>query len=217
MVWEIKWYPTYFFPIDHVALDQFVATDQVDHSPRKGAAQLYDLTVNGEVREGAARVCHDTEVEELKGHVALRWDAMDAWFMEDEEMLVHAKDPYTRVDVVQSSRNIRVEIDGVTVADSNMPKVLLETRLPRRFYLPQADVRMDLLKQSDLRTDCPYKGVASYWNVEINGTTHENVAWGYPFPTAESAEIAGYVVFWDEKSDVYVDGVLQDKPRTVFS
>ncbi len=217
MVWEIKWYPTYFFPIEDVALDQFVATDQVDHSPRKGDAQLYDLTVNGEVREGAARVYHDTEVEELKGYVALKWDAMDAWFMEDEEMFVHAKDPYTRIDVVQSSRNIRVEIDGVTVADSNMPKVLLETRLPRRFYLPQTDVRMDLLKQSDLHTDCPYKGVASYWNVEINGTTHENVVWGYPFPTPESAEIAGYVAFWDEKLDVYVDGVLQDKPRTVFS
>ena len=217
MVWEIKWYPTYFFPIEDVALDQFVATDQVDHSPRKGDAQLYDLTVNGEVREGAARVYHDTEVEELKGYVALKWDAMDAWFMEDEEMFVHAKDPYTRIDVVQSSRNIRVEIDGVTVADSNMPKVLLETRLPRRFYLPQTDVRMDLLKQSALHTDCPYKGVASYWNVEINGTTHENVVWGYPFPTPESAEIAGYVAFWDEKLDVYVDGILQDKPRTVFS
>ncbi|VAW05152.1 hypothetical protein MNBD_ACTINO02-2153 [hydrothermal vent metagenome] len=217
LVWETKYYPTFFFPVDDVALDLMVGTDEVDHSPRKGDAQLYDLTIGDGVRTAAARVYHESPVEDLVGYVALRWGAMDTWYEEDEEMFVHARDPYTRIDILQSSRNIRVEIDGVTVADSNMPRVLLETRLPRRFYLPQTDVRMDLLTPSDLHTECPYKGIASYWNVTIDGTVHENVVWGYPFPTLESATIAGYVAFWDEKLDVYVDGVLQGKPKTVFS
>lgn len=217
MVWEKKFYPTFFFPVDDVRLDLMTATDEVDHSLRKGDAQLYDLTVGEELRKAAARVYHESLVEALVGYVALRWNAMDVWYEEDEEMFVHARDPFTRVDILQSSRNIRVEIGGVTVADSNMPKVLLETGLPRRFYLPQTDVRMDLLTPTDLHTACPYKGVANYWNVTIDGKVHENVVWSYPFPTLESAKIAGYLAFWDEKLDIYVDGVLQDKPKTVFS
>ncbi len=217
LVWEIKWYPTFFFPIEDVDFEQLTATDRVDHSPRKGDAQLFDLSIDGEVRTDAARVYYETDVEELKGHVAFKWDAIDAWYEEDEELLTHPKDPFTRVDILQSSRNVRVEIDGVTVAESNMPKMLIETKMPRRYYLPQTDVRMDLLTQTDLHTDCPYKGRASYWSVTVNGTTHENVVWGYPYPTPESAKIAGYVAFWDEKLDVYVDGILQDKPKSIFS
>ena len=131
--------------------------------------------------------------------------------------LVHARDPYTRVDVLPSSRHNEVESDGITVADSSNALVLFETGLPVRYYLPKTDVCMDLLTPTETRSHCPYKGTAEYWTVTVNSTDHEDFAWSCRTPLAESARIGGIVGFYNKKVDHIIDGDLVERPTTIFS
>jgi uncharacterized protein (DUF427 family) len=142
---------------------------------------------------------------------------MNAGFETDAQVFTHPRDPSMRVEILPSSRHVRIEIDGVTIAESTTPTLLLETGLPVRLYLPKAHVRMDLLTPTDRVTHCPYKGKAQYWSVRAGDTVHENLAWSYLTPIPESQRIAGLVSFYNEKVDIYVDGVLQERPRTKFS
>ncbi|OBZ72580.1 hypothetical protein A0H81_07780 [Grifola frondosa] len=150
---------------------------------------------------------------DLEGLVQLDFGSMDAWFEEDEEIFVHPKDPYKRVDVLHSSRHIRVEVQGVEVANTTKPRLLFETSLPVRTYIPKTDCRVDLLESSELTTQCPYKGIANYYSVKLpSGTLVQDIVWWYRTPQLECAEIKGCVAFYDEKVDVWVDGVLQARP-----
>ena len=134
---------------------------------------------------------------------------MDAWFEEDEQVFTHPRDPYTRVDILASSRHVRIEVDGVTIAESSKPTLLFETGLPVRYYLPQTHVRMDLLTPTETVTHCPYKGEAGYWSLRVGDDIRADVAWSYRTPLLESQKIAGLVSFYTEKVDLYVDGVRQ--------
>lgn len=217
MVWEKPYYPTYYFPAADVATSTFAPTGETNRSPSRGESELYNIKVGEVVATNGASWYKESRVDELKDHIRLDWHSMDAWFEEDEQVYVHARDPYTRLDILPSSRHIRVEVDGVTVADTTRPQLLFETGLPTRYYVPNEDVRMDLLGPSELITSCPYKGDAHYYNVTVEGTEHENIVWWYPSPVEESARIAGYVSFYNEKVDIYVDGQLEARPKTVFS
>lgn len=217
LVWEKPYYPVYYFPKSDVRLDLLTETGETKRSPSRGDATLYTVATAAQKAEGAAYQHLDSPVEEIRDHVAFEWAAMDSWFEEDEEAYVHARDPYTRVDILPSSRRVQVVVDGVEVADSRSGRFLYETGLPTRYYLPKTDVKMDLLEATELHTECPYKGVASYYDVVVNGERHENVVWWYPFPTEESSRIAGYVSFYNEKLDIYLDGELLDRPKTMFS
>ncbi|MDJ0923364.1 MAG: DUF427 domain-containing protein [Acidimicrobiia bacterium] len=217
LVWEKPYYPVYYFPAEDVRLELLTETGETKRSPSRGAATLYTVATAAAKAEGAAYRHLESPVEELRAHVAFTWGAMDSWFEEDEEVYVHARDPYTRVDILPSSRHIEVVIDGTKVADSRSARFLFETGLPTRYYLPKTDVRMDLLQPTGLNTECPYKGVASYYDVVVAGNRHENVVWWYPFPAEESSRIAGLVSFYNEKVDIYVDGELEDRPKTIFS
>jgi len=216
LVWEAPYYPTYYLPAEDVRA-KLEPTGRTERSPSRGEAQLYDVVADGVRAEGAARQYPDSPLEALRGLVRLDFDAMSEWFEEDEPIYVHPRDPYTRVDILASSRHIRVEIDGVTVADSHQPRILFETGLPPRYYLPFTDIRMDLLRPSSTQTRCPYKGTAEYWSVDTGTAVHEDVAWYYRTPLPESQKIAGLASFYNEKVDVYVDGVLEERPRTHFS
>jgi len=112
---------------------------------------------------------------------------------------------------------VRVEVDGVTVAESSKPTLLFETGLPVRYYLPKTHVRMNLLTATDSVSHCPYKGQADWWSVRAGDRIHDDLAWSYRTPLPESQKIAGLVAFYNEKVDLYVDGVLQDRPYTKFS
>ncbi|MFD4356027.1 DUF427 domain-containing protein [Nocardia sp. NPDC058518] len=215
LVWEIPYYPTYYVPLTdvHADLDPNGITE---HSPSRGEATGYDVAVEGLRADGAALRYLDSPLSELKDAVRLDIAAFD-WFEEDEQIFVHPRDPYSRVDILGSSRNVRVEIDGVTVADSQSPRILFETGLPARYYLPLTDVRMDLLTPSDTHTSCPYKGTADYWNVRVDDTEHSDIVWIYRTPLPESQKVAGLACFYNEKVDIYLDGVLQDRPHTPFS
>ena len=216
-VWEKPYYPTYYFPIADVRTDHLAPTGEQDRSPSRGTAQLHTVKANGREALDAARWYTEAKIEELTDYVTFDWSAMDAWFEEDEEVFVHARDPHTRVDILQSSRHVEVVINGEKVADSYQPRLLFETGLPTRYYLPMTDVRMDLLAASGLHTACPYKGEASYYHVAVGGETFENHVWWYPSPVAESQKIAGYVSFYNERVDIYVDGERVERPQTVFS
>jgi uncharacterized protein (DUF427 family) len=217
MVWEIPYFPTYYFPAADVRMDLLTDSGETKRSPSRGTAALFDLTVSDRTIAQAARVWNESKIDEVARYVSFDWNAMDAWFEEDDEVYFHARDPYTRIDILQSSRTIRVEVDGVVVAESDKPRLLFETNLPVRYYLPKTDVRFEYLEATDTATHCPYKGTARYWSINTTGTTHHDVVWGYDSPLPESQLVAGFVAFYNEKLDIYVDGVLEEKPKTKFS
>jgi uncharacterized protein (DUF427 family) len=217
LVWEVPYYPTYYFPVDDIRADALEADGGTDHSPSRGDGRTFTVTAGGKRAPGAAVRYEDSPIEELRDLVKLDWKAMDAWFEEDEEVFIHPRDPHTRVDILPSSRHVRVEVDGVTVAESTTPRLLFETGLPVRYYVPKTHVRMDLLEHTDTSTGCPYKGFAEYWSVRAGDTVHEDLAWSYATPLPESERVAGLICFYNEKVDIYVDGVLQERPKTKFS
>ena len=142
---------------------------------------------------------------------------MDAWFEEDEEVFTHARDPYTRIDILPSSRHVRIELDGVTIAESTSPRLLFETGLPARYYLPRPHVRMELLETTATVSHCPYKGQAEWWSVRTGDGVHVDLAWSYPDPAAREPEDRRTGQLLQRKLDIYVDGVLQQRPPTKFS
>lgn len=215
LVWEVPYYPTYYFPAEDVNTNVLVETGETRKSPSRGEATQFSVKVNGS--EGAAYAYLDSKIDQLADHYAFVWKTMDHWFEEDEEVWVHPRDPYTRIDILPSSRRVRVEIDGTTVADTTNASFLFETGLPTRYYMPKTDVRMDLLTPTGTATHCPYKGSARYWAVAIDGETREDVVWGYDSPLPESQKVTGLVSFYNEKVDIYVDEVLEDQPKTKFS
>ena len=217
LVWEIPYYPAYYFPLADVRTELLSEDEGIAHSPSRGDASRYTVSAGGKQAAGAAFRYTDSPIAELRDLIRLDWNAMDAWFEEDEEVFTHPRDPHTRVDILASSRHLRVELDGVSVAESSAPHVLFETGLPPRFYVPKTHVRMDLLIPSEKITHCPYKGQAEYWSVRAGDAIHADVAWSYPMPLAESQKVTGLIAFFNERVDHYVDGVLQERPKTKFS
>jgi uncharacterized protein (DUF427 family) len=217
LVWEVPYYPTYYFPVADVRSELLEPDGVMAHSPSRGEGRAFTVRAGGKEAAGAALRYEDSPIEELRDLIRLDWDAMDAWFEEDEEVFTHPRDPYTRVDILPSSRHVRVEVDGVTVAESAAPRLLFETGLPVRYYLPKTHVRMDLLTPSDSVSHCPYKGQAEWWSVRVGDSLREDFAWSYRTPLPESQKVAGLVAFYNEKVDIYVDGVRQERPSTKFS
>ncbi|GAB4582782.1 DUF427 domain-containing protein [Nocardia sp. IFM 10818] len=216
LVWEHPYYPTYYLPAADLRA-KLEPTGASRTSAERGEGLEFDVVADGAVAAGAAVRYPDSPIEALRDLVRLKFDAMDEWFEEDEPIYVHPRDPYSRVDILGSSRHIRVEIDGQTVADSHAPRILFETGLPPRYYLPLTDVRMDLLRPSDTTSQCPYKGTAEYWNIRIGENEYPDLVWIYRTPLPESQKIAGLACFYNEKVDIWVDGELQARPQSPFS
>jgi uncharacterized protein (DUF427 family) len=217
LVWEKPYYPTYYFTADAVETSVLEDSGETSRTPSRGTASVMSIVTDDFEVDDAVLRYDESPIEELAGTYRFEWDAIEHWFEEDEEIFVHPRDPYTRVDALKSSRHVVVNIDGVEVANSHGPVILFETGLPARYYLPKTDVRMDLLTPTDTTTECPYKGTAEYWSVDVEGTEHTDVVWGYPFPARESAPIAGLVSFYNEKVDIIIDGQPETRPDTVFS
>jgi uncharacterized protein (DUF427 family) len=203
--------PFYYFPVTDVRVDLLKTNAHAETHADLGPGSYWDVSAGGKTAERAARAYRHppAELSDLAGYLTFDWNAMDAWFEEDEEIFVHPRDPYHRVDVRESSRHVAIQIDGQTVADTHRPRLLFETNHPTRYYIPLLDVRMDLLTQTAKRTGCAYKGYCDYFSA---GPGNEDIAWSYAFPFAECAKIATYVCFYNERVDTYVDGALQDRP-----
>jgi uncharacterized protein (DUF427 family) len=217
LVWEVPYYPAYYFPLADMRAELLAADGAVTHSPSRGDGRTFTVRAGDKEMPGAALRYRDSPIEELRDLVRLDWEAMDAWFEEDEQVFTHPRDPYTRVDILPSSRHVRVEVEGMTVAESASPRLLFETGLPARYYLPKTHVRLDLLIPTDTVSHCPYKGQAEYWSVRAADAVHEDLAWSYRTPLPESQKIAGLVAFYNEKVDIYLDGEMQKRPSTKFS
>jgi len=216
-VWEVPYYPAYYVPLADVRAE-LRPTGETRHSPSRGEGLVHDLAVADTVAPAAATVYRDSPIDALHQTVRFDWQAPGTeWLEEDEPVYTHPRDPYTRVDILASSRHVRVEVDGVTVAESRTPRILFETGLPPRYYLPMTDVRMELLEPSPTVTHCPYKGAATYWSMVLDARRYDDFVWTYRAPFPESQKVAGLACFYNEKVDLYVDGALQDRPKTKFS
>jgi uncharacterized protein (DUF427 family) len=142
---------------------------------------------------------------------------MDSWFEEDEQVFVHPRNPYVRVDALRSTRPVRVEMEGIVLAESASPVMVFETGLPTRYYIARTEVNFEHLRRTATVSECPYKGTtSSYWSIQIADTVHADLAWVYDFPTRQLLPIAGMVAFYNEKVDIVLDGVLLDRPKTHF-
>ena len=216
-VWENPAYPQYYIPVADIVAGVLKETGTTSRSPSRGTARHFSVQGGDRVADDAAWCFADSPIEVLRDRIRFDWSAMDAWFEEDEEVFVHPRSPYTRVDILRSSRSVRVEVAGMVVAETIRPTFLFETGLPRRSYIPKLDVRMDLLEPTPTVTMCPYKGTARYWSVRAGGVVHTDLAWSYDAPYRESAPIAGLVAFFDEHVDVFVEGEFQSRPKTAFS
>jgi uncharacterized protein (DUF427 family) len=216
MLREAKHTPVYYFPMDDVRMDLLVPSDHRTTCPYKGEASYWSIEVDGRRADDAVWGYEDPlpERADIKGHVAFYWDKLDNWFEEEDEVFVHPRDPYHRVDVLHSARHVRVVVGGETVAESTRPILLFETGLPVRYYLPKLDVRLDLLTPTDTVTHCPYKGQARYWSV---GAV-KDAAWSYTHPTPDTLKIATAIAFFQERVDeIWVDGSQIERPNTPWS
>jgi len=213
--------PVYCFPKADVRLDLLEPTENRSDFPPQGILSYRSIKVADKLAENAASEILDPADgwHMLKDYIIFDWGKMDAWYEEEEEVFVHLRDPYHRIDVIESSRHLRILVEDKTIVETRRPRLLFETGFPIRYYVSQDDVRMDLLEQSDLKTRCPYKGIASsYWTIRVGERVVENSVWSYPEPLPEAHEIKDRLCFFDEKVDaVYVDDELVPKPVTPWS
>ena len=164
-------------------------------------------------RDGASAEAFRAADPDLAGYLIVDFDGFDEWYEEDERNVGHPRDPFHRIDIVHGSRHVVVTLGSEVVADSRAPYLLFEPPIPPRYYLPREDVRMELLTPSDKRTFCAYKGEASYLSHEDEA----DVAWYYPAPLREAAEVTDRIAFFNELVDISVDGDRLERPVTPWS
>jgi len=220
LLYETRHLPVYYFPRNAVNWQYFAATDHSTFCPFKGEAQYWRIDV-GECGEDNVLWGYPSplpEVDGLEKFVSFYWGKMDRWLEEDEEVFVHPRDPHVRIDTLGSHRRVTVLVGGETIADSVDAVFLYETGLPTRYYLPQSDVRMDVLTRSETVTQCPYKGSAQHFTARVGDQEVHDVAWVYRDPVAEVGRIKDRICFYDERvSALALEGVAVAKPRTKWS
>jgi uncharacterized protein (DUF427 family) len=210
--------PIYYFPEEEVRMDLLEPTDRSTRCPYKGEASYWSVRVGGRVAENAVW-SYPQPIEgapPIAGYYALYWNRMDEWFEEDEPAIVHARDPYQRIDILDTSRHVKVSLEGELLAETTRARVLFETSLPPRWYIPREDVSAELV-DSDTITGCAYKGFASYWSVRVGGELEDDLIWTYGEPRREAEQIRGYLAFFNERVDIEIDGEPQGRPETQWS
>jgi uncharacterized protein (DUF427 family) len=218
-VWEWAYYPQYYVPVADVD-ECFLVDEHHEQRVREGTGRRHGLRAGGVDRPGCVRVFGDDAAGGLAGTARFDWDALDAWYEEDEQVFVHPRSPYVRVDALRSHRRVRASLGGIVLAESAAPVLVFETGLPTRYYFDRTDVDFRHLVPAGTRTACPYKGITSaWWSVRTGGEVREgdqDLAWSYDFPVRQVQPIAGLVAFYNEKVDIDVDGVRLPRARTHF-
>jgi uncharacterized protein (DUF427 family) len=219
MLQESGLQPIYYFPPEDVRSEFLEDSDRHTHCPKKGDASYYTIRVGDAVVDAGAWYYPEVlpgAPEALTGMIAFYFHRMDRWLEEGEEIGVHPRDPYHRVDVLATDRHIRVSLDGERLAETDRALALFETGLPVRWYVPREDVAASL-EESDTVTRCPYKGAASYYSVAGAGEDGKDVVWYYDDPLPEVGRITGLLCFFNERVQIELDGELQDCPETAWS
>jgi uncharacterized protein (DUF427 family) len=219
LLYETGHLPVYYVPEADLRHELLEPSDTQTRCPHKGDASYRSIRVGDRFEPDAVWAYREpiAAAAFLAGHAAFYWQKLDEWFVEDEQVFGHPRDPYHRIDTYRTSRPVRVSIDGEPIAESTRAVALFESGLPPRFYVPAEDVRTDLLEPSDTKTRCAYKGVASYWHVRVGDVLHEDLAWTYPEPDDDGRAIRDLICFFNERVDLEVDGQAQDRPTTQWS
>jgi uncharacterized protein (DUF427 family) len=201
LLYETGIMPRLYAPIEDFDAEVLARTDHTTHCPFKGDASYWSVTVNGSSRDDAVWAYESplAEAAWLEGYASLYPEQADEWWVEDERTLGQLRDPFHRIDVLPSSRRVRITAGDEVLADTDRALLLYETGLPPRAYVPRADVRAPI-EPAEKRTVCPYKGEARYWDV---GGVAE-AAWSYEYPRPESTGIAGHLAFDPERVDVRI-------------
>jgi uncharacterized protein (DUF427 family) len=197
-------------------MDLLEPSDRHTRCPKKGEASYYTIRAGDkEVKAGAWYYPEPLAgAEPIKDLIAFYWHWMDHWYEEDEEAFVHPRDPYHRVDVLSTSRHIRISLDGEVLAETERAEALFESNLPTRWYIPREDV-VATVEPTDTVTRCPYKGTASYYSVKLsNGEVAKDVIWYYDEPLVAVGKIEGLLCFFNERVDVEIDGERAGRPET---
>ncbi|KAH8687782.1 hypothetical protein BGZ60DRAFT_425645 [Tricladium varicosporioides] len=206
-VWEHPYYPYFYIPISCFSKDALHAT-----APYPSSNKAYYI---GRLNSGPSHtdrvIVFRPSSSPLSDLVRIEHSAI-SWFVEDEHILgSHPKDPYKRIETFPSSRQVRIEWNGVTIAESTQSVFLYETMLRPRYYLNPTSIQdWSLLVESETTSYCPYKGMANYYHLRVNGKERKDAVWYYKYPTSESALVAGRLCFYNEKVDVFVDGVKEE-------
>jgi len=215
-VWEWPNYPQFYVPSVDVNAD-LLRSEGTTQATGRGTAALFGLGVGDLTRPHAVKSYEQSAIPALAGTMRFDWDALDSWFEEDEQVFVHPRSPFVRVDALRSTRRVQVKLEGVLLAESSSPVMVFETGLPTRYYVNRTDVDFERLRPSSTVTSCPYKGTTSgYWSVRIGETAHPDLAWAYDFPTRQLLPISGLIAFYNEKVDIVLDGVALGRPETHF-
>ena len=209
LVWEHKYFPQYWIPKSDFSSTASFTDDKPISGIQSSTSKLSvgDKTI-------PTLIVPDSFNSELAGLVKLGFKDIDGWYEEQAQIHYHPKDPFHRVDILPSGRHVRVEIDGVVLADTENEggvMSLWETNFPGRWYVPRTAVKWELLTPSETHTGCPYKGEASYYNAQVNGKEYKDVVWWYSNPTSESALVRGLLCFYPDKVDTWVDGKAIEK------
>jgi uncharacterized protein (DUF427 family) len=219
MLHETGHLPVWYFPDDDLAAGLLEPSRKTTTCPFKGEARYRSVRAGGKLAQDAVWA-YPEPIESaafLTGYAAIYWDALDEWLIEDEQVFGHPPDPYSRIDVYDTSRHVRVLVDGEVLADSRRAKLLVETGLPPRYYLPPEDVRTELLAPSATSTRCAYKGLASYRHADVGGRRHDDLVWFYPETLHDAEDVRGMLSFFNERVDLELDGEPQERPRTQWS
>ncbi|MGA2393424.1 MAG: DUF427 domain-containing protein [Candidatus Lustribacter sp.] len=215
-VWEWPHYPQYYLPKADVVMEAFVEGDDI--TTPQGAGRHLAWKAAAVEGRSPGRLITASALAGVADTVRLAWDALDRWFEEDEEVFVHPRSPYKRVDALRSTRAVRIELDGVVLAEAQGCVMVFETGLPTRYYIDPTNVRYAHLTASSTRSQCPYKGkTGGYWSAQVKGVNVPDIAWSYVFTTAAMTPIAGLVAFLNEKVDIFIDGRPEPRPVTHFS
>jgi uncharacterized protein (DUF427 family) len=219
LLYETAHLPVYYVPEEDLRQELLEPSDKRTHCPHKGDASYRSIRVDDRFEPDAVWAYREpiAPAAFLAGYAAFYWGKLDEWFVEDEQVFGHPRDPYHRIDTYRTTRRIRVSVEGETIAESTRAIALFESGLPPRFYLPAEDVRMELLEPSETRTRCAYKGLASYWHVRVGDTLHDDLAWTYEEPDDDGCAIRGLISFFNERVDLEVGDQVHERPVTQWS
>jgi len=219
LLYETAHLPVYYVPEEDLRHDLLDPSDAQTSCPHKGVASYRSIRVADRFEADAVWAYREPIAPAvfLAGYAAFYWGKLDEWFVEDEQVFGHPRDPYHRIDTYRTSRPVRVSVDGEAIAESTRAIALLESGLPARFYLPVEDVRLDILERSETKSRCAYKGIASYRHVRVGDTLREDLAWTYEEPDDDVRAIRGLICFFNERVDLEVDGEEQERPVTQWS
>lgn len=200
--------PVYYFPISDVHPEVLQPGRLRTRCPVKGEATHWSVVVGDRAAPDAAWEYPQPlpEASWLAGYLAFYWDKMDAWYEEDEQVYVHARDPYHRVDVLDTDRHLRISLAGEVLAETKRPKVLFETGLPPQYYVPPEDVHTELLEPSPTVTRSAYLGTARHWSARVADGVVPNLVWSYPEPLHDGEQVRGMYCFYPERVDMELDG-----------